>query len=125
MYCFPLTIPHIVVSSKQTIDGELELHVLTPFGQMDILFSLAPPEKDGMHHLNIRVEGDTATWMLTQKLPQSFRKTIIGLIGRIALMHSGQPESSPCELSIRFGEEAEDTRLTGRLMPCSSASAGG
>ena len=125
MYCFPLPIPHLIVSSKQTLDGELELHVLTPFGQLDISFFLNPLGGEKDHRLDIQVEGDTASWMLEQKLPRSFRKSIIGFIGRIALLHCGWPEGRPCELNIRFGQEAEDIQLAGRFMPCASASAGG
>ncbi len=125
MNCFPLSIPHMVVSSKQTINGQLELHVLTPFGHVDISFFLMSPTKDDMNHLDVRVEGDTTSWMLEKRLPQSFRKTIAGFIGRIALLYSGLPEGRPCELNIRFGDNAEGTPLTGCLIPCASASAGG
>lgn len=125
MYCFPQSIPHMVVSSKQTINGELELHALTPFGHVDISFFMVSPEKNDARRLDIRVEGDTASWMLEQRLPQSFRETIIGFIGRIALLYNGWPEGNPCELSIRFGDNPDVIQLTGHLMPCASASAGG
>jgi len=125
MYCLPLSIPHIIVSSKQTIEREIELHVLTPFGHLDITFFLPPPEGNVPHRLDIQVKGNTTSWMLEPNLPPSFRKTIIGFVGRIALLYSMWPEDRPCELNICFGNNAGGAQLTGHLMLYASASAGG
>lgn len=121
MDCLSLSIPHLVVSSKETIEKTLELHILTPFGHVDISFSALPLWRAGRPCLDILVEGDTASWMLGRGLPQAFRNTIIEFVGGVALRHSGWPTGSPCELHIRFPQETGDIRLAGCLMSCVSA----
>jgi len=125
MDCFQPSIPHLVVSSKLTIGGDLQLHVLTPFGQVDISVSPAPPSGDEKSCLDIRVEGSTADWMLEEALPSSFQETIIGFMGGIALRHSGWLEDRPHELRIHLVHETGDIYLAGCLRPCVSAIADG
>lgn len=125
MDCFQPSIPHLVVSSKLTIEGGLQLHVLTPFGQVDISMFAAPPSGDGKSCLDIRVEGNTAAWMPERALPSSFQETIIGFVGRIALLHSEWLLDRPRELRIHLVHETGDIYLAGRLRPCVSAIADG
>jgi len=125
MNCFPISIPYLVVSSKQTLEETIELHVLTPFGNVDISFSVVPLLGQGRPHLDVRVEGDMAPWLLEYTLPPAFRKTIVEFVGRLALRHSRCSMDTPCELRILFPKESGDIHLTGQITPYASAIAGG
>ena len=125
MNCFPISIPYLVVSSKQTLEGSIELHVLTPFGNVDISFPVVPLSWQGKPLLDIRVEGDMASWLLEHALPPAFRKTIVEFVGRLALCHSRYSMGTPCELRILFPKASGDIRLTGQLTPYASAIAAG
>jgi hypothetical protein len=122
MNCTPPAIPHLVVSTKQTIEKHFELHVLTSLGQLDISFYLPPMPGTDSSRLDILVEGDTAFWLLERAL----RKATLDFVGKLALRYSGWPLDRPCELRIRLRDDfSGDINLKGRLMPYVSATGGG
>ena len=124
MNMIPLAIPHMVLSSTYTLTGDPALHTLTPFGHMDITFKIKRITEDKTPLFDIRVDGNTASWMLDRKLPRSFRKTIVGFVGRIVLLHSGWPINVCYDIKVRFKHTAGDIKLTGRLTPYVFSSAG-
>lgn len=125
MFSFPLSIPHMVLSSRQTLNGEISLHTLTPFGQIEISFSVSPSKNEQSLPLDIRVEGDRILWMLDGSIPASFRHTIVGFVGKIALLHSRRPMNRPCQLNVVFQNDSGEITLTGLLSPCAFANADG
>lgn len=124
MNLIPLSIPHLVLSSTYTLTGDPALHTLTPFGHMDITFKAMHLSEDKTPLFDIRVEGDTASWMLDRELPRSFRKTIVGFVGRIVLLHSGWPINGRYDLKVHFKHTTGDIKLTGRLTPYVFSNAG-
>ncbi len=124
MQTIPLSVPHMVLSSQQTLTGDWTLHTLTPFGDMDILFS-TQSERSGRVLFDVAVKGDTASWMLEGVFPPSFRTTIIELIGRIVVRHSGAPENGAYRFNIRLTGKTGDVKVSGHLTACVCASADG
>jgi hypothetical protein len=125
MFSFSLSIPYLLLSSRQTLDGEISLHTLTPFGPMEISFAIPSLEDESQHNLNVTVEGDRIAWILDESLPPSFRNTLVGFVGKIVSHVSKRPVKKSCRLNVVFQSEAGDITLTGPLPPYAFASANG
>jgi hypothetical protein len=109
-----LTIPYLVLSTQQHMDGGRQVHARTPFGYIDISFKLI----DGVKNtplFDIAVEGDLDPWILDHQMPQAFRNTLFKFIGKIALLHSGWPVRRHCRLVIRFRGTSSDFTVAGYL----------
>lgn len=109
-----LSIPYLVLSTQQHMDGRRQVHARTPFGYLDISSKLI----DGMQKMplfDVSVEGDIDPWIIENQMPSAFRNTLFKLIGKIALLHCGWPVRRHCRLAIRFNGTSSDFTVEGYL----------
>ena len=125
MFSFPLSIPYLLLSSRQTLDGEISLSTLTPFGAMEISFVIPSPGNKTHNKIDIYVEGDKISWLLDESVPRSFGNTLVGFVGEIVSHVRGLPVNTPCRLNVVFQNESGNITLAGHLPPCAFASANG
>lgn len=109
-----LSIPYLVLSTQQHMDGRRQVHARTPFGYIDISSKLI----DGMQNtplFDVTVEGDLDPWILDHQMPPAFRNTLFKFVGKIALLHSDWPVRRHCRLVIRFIGTSNDFTVAGYL----------
>jgi hypothetical protein len=79
-----LSIPCLVLSSETSISGEIEKHMLTPFGYIDIIFPSALAQEHESTPIEIKVVGDIDSWMIDDSMPVEFkvvlRKFIVEMV---------------------------------------------
>jgi hypothetical protein len=106
-----LSIPFLVLSTEIKITGEVEKHVLTPFGYVDITFPSCSNQTEDSLPLMIQVVGDVDSWMLDDSMPDEFRASILGFIGEITKSHTGAPALDSQRVSIGFKGEKRDINV--------------
>ncbi|MCK8603056.1 hypothetical protein [Desulfoferrobacter suflitae] len=79
-----LSVPFVVLSTKVNQSGDVEKHVMTPFGDIDLSFRMAVDELAKRTHYEIEVEGDIEHWMLDADLIAGFRKSLLDFIRGIS-----------------------------------------
>lgn len=84
MKSISLSVPFLVLSTKINQSGDMEKHVLTPFGDIDINFRMAFQEPAKRTHYEIDVEGDIEHWVLDADLMDEFRKSLLDFIRGIS-----------------------------------------
>jgi hypothetical protein len=97
-----LSVPFLVLSTEIKITGEVEKHVLTPFGYVDIIFPSCANQNEGSLPSMIQVVGDVDSWMVDESMPDEFRASILGFIGEITRSHCGCPILDSQRVSIGF-----------------------
>lgn len=114
MKTIPLSIPYLVPSIEQHLNGMRQIHARTPFGCIDISVKVI----EGIHStplFDITVEGDLDSWILDHRMPSAFRNTLFKLIGKIAVAHSGWPVPKQCQLVAHFKGITDYLTVTGQL----------
>jgi hypothetical protein len=109
-----LSIPYLVLSTQQYMDGGRQVHARTPFGYIDISSKLV----GGMQHtplFDVTVEGDIDPWILDDQMPSAFRNALFKFIGKIALLHSDWLVRRLCRLVIHFKGTSSDVTVAGYL----------
>jgi hypothetical protein len=94
------------------ISGEMEKHILTPFGYVDIILPMGEDQPGDASSPEIQVVGDIDSWMLDESMPGEFKGALLGFIGEIARAHLGY---SPAELgkgSVRFKGGGRDVHFS-------------
>ncbi|MGA7879024.1 MAG: hypothetical protein WCA08_25420 [Desulfoferrobacter sp.] len=99
-----LTIPFIVLSTKVNQSGDVEKHIMTPFGGIDITFRMAVNEPAQHPRYEIEVEGDIEHWIIDADLIAGFRKSLLDFIRGI---------SRECLDLMRYGTEEVYVRFKG------------
>ena len=110
-----VSIPYLVLSTKQNLDGRLEVYTFTPFGRIDISFSANSVEPSNRVLFDIDVESDINTWMLDHALPKEFRETILRLIGEIVVQHSGRSVYDIYALRINYKDQVHQIDMAGYI----------
>ncbi len=80
MNSVPLCVPFLVLSTKFNELGNMEKHILTPFGGIDISFRMRPDETRYPIHYEIEVDGDIDRWIDDSELIEEFRKSLLDFI---------------------------------------------
>jgi len=106
-----LSIPFLVLSTEIKITGEVEKHVLTPFGYVDIIFPGSSNETEDGFPSMIQVVGDVDSWMLDESMPDEFRASILGFIAEITRSHTGSPGLDSQRVSIGFKGAKRDINV--------------
>ncbi|MFH0726040.1 MAG: hypothetical protein V2B19_06770 [Pseudomonadota bacterium] len=109
-----LSIPYLVLSTQQHMDGRRQVHTRTPFGYIDISSILI----DGRQHMplfDVTVEGDLDPWIIDHQMPSAFRNTLFKFISKITLLHIRWPVRRHCRLVIRFKGTSSDFTVAGYL----------
>jgi hypothetical protein len=94
------------------ISGEMEKHILTPFGYVDIILPMGGDQPGEASSPEIQVVGDIESWMLDDSMPGEFKGALLGFIGEITRAYLGY---SPAELgkgSVRFTGGGRDVRFS-------------
>ena len=99
-----LSIPFVDLSTKVNQSGDVEKHILTPFGGIDITFRMAAHDSEKRPYYEIEVEGDIDHWMLDVELIAGFRKSLLDFIKGI---------SGECLDLIDYGTEEVYVRFKG------------
>jgi len=99
-----LNIPFIVLSTKVNQSGDVEKHILTPFGGIDITFRMSVNEPAQHPRYEIEVEGDIEHWIIDADLIAGFRKSLLDFIRGI---------SRECLDLMRYGTEEVYVRFKG------------
>lgn len=80
MNSVPLCVPFLVLSTKFNQLGDMEKHILTPFGGIDIYFRKRAEKTKNPIHYEIEVEGDIDHWIGDSDLIEEFRKSLLDFI---------------------------------------------
>ncbi|MDX9785315.1 MAG: hypothetical protein RBT11_00910 [Desulfobacterales bacterium] len=116
MEIIPLSIPYLVLSTQQHIDGRRQIHTRTPFGSVDI----SVKRLEGVNNpplFDVTVEGDLETWVLDQQMPAAFKNALFKMVGKMAVTHSGWSIHKQCRLAVNFKGAAKTVTMTGDLEP--------
>jgi hypothetical protein len=112
-----LSIPFLVLSTEVKISGDVEKHILTPFGYVDIVFPNVSDQTVASFPSEIQVVGDIDSWMLDEAMPSEFRVSILGLIGEIANSHFGCLPLDSRWTSVRFKSGSRDVSVMWERCP--------
>lgn len=110
-----VSIPYLVLSTKQSLNGRLEVFTLTPFGRIDISFLATGAAPNSRVVFDIDVESDINSWMLDHSLPKEFREAILRLIGEIVIQHSGRSAHDTYALNINYRDQVHQINLAGYI----------
>ena len=110
-----MSIPYLVLSTKQNLHGRLEVYTLTPFGRMDISFSAESLPPSNRVLFDINVDSDINSWMLDHALPKEFREAILRLIGEIVLRHSGRSIYEIYALRVNYKDQVHQIDMAGYI----------
>ncbi|MDY0041308.1 MAG: hypothetical protein RBS57_13430 [Desulforhabdus sp.] len=102
MKSISLSIPFLVLSTKINRSGEMEKHVLTPFGDIDISFRVALQGSAKRAHYQVDVEGDIEHWLLEADLMDEFRKSLLDFIRGISRECLEYFRGDADEMLVRF-----------------------
>jgi len=80
MNSIPLCVPFLVLSTKFNELGDMEKHILTPFGGIDIAFRMRAEQTTHPIHYEIEVDGDIDRWIGDSELIEEFRKSLLDFI---------------------------------------------
>ncbi len=108
-----VSIPYLVLSTKQNLNGRLEVFTLTPFGRIDISFLAKNVAPSNRVVFDIDVDSDMNSWMLDHSLPKEFREAILRLIGEIVVQHSGQSAYEIYALRVNYKDQVHQIDLAG------------
>lgn len=118
METVPLSIPYFVLSTQQHRDGTRQVHVLTPFGCIDICVKLIDG-REPRPLVDVSVQGDLGPWVLDRRMPNAFRDALFQLVGGIALSRNGCCVRRRCRLMIHYQSTDGRLSMTGYLPPSS------
>jgi hypothetical protein len=102
-----LSIPCLILSTETNISAEIEKHVLTPFGYIDIIFpSNLDQDKEGTP-FEVKVIGDIDSWMLDESMPLEFKATLRKFLIEMVQICTGSslPKSSRNSIHLRGGDQ--------------------
>jgi len=109
-----LSIPYIVLSTKVSPSGEVEKHVLTPFGDVDINVRLVSMRKPEGLALEVQVGEGTDCWRVTDPTIVPFRNTLVLFVGRMVQEMLGASLADINQVRIQFrGDERAIIKLRG------------
>jgi hypothetical protein len=97
-----LSIPFLVLSTKISQSGDIEKHILTPFGGIDISFRMTVQNPPVRNHYEIEVEGEIERWMYDAALIDEFRSSLVELIRGISRECLGCAGFDAEEVYVRF-----------------------
>lgn len=110
-----LSIPFVDLSTKVNRSGDVEKHILTPFGGIDITFRMAAHESAKRPYYEIEVEGDIDNWILDADLIAGFRKSLLDFIKGISRECLDVIEYGTDEVYVRF--KGTDFNIRTSLIP--------
>jgi hypothetical protein len=111
-----LSVPFLNLSTEVNISGEVENHILTPFGYIDIILPNNSPERDPSLPFEIKVIGDISSWMLDDLMPDEFRSTLFKFIGKIVRYYVGASLPELSQIVICF--KGRDLDVKGSWCMC-------
>ncbi len=118
MKTVPLSIPFLVISTRQDGYETLEKHVLTPFGSLDISL---PMGMEGENPCEVRVSGQVDHWLVDDcSMPQEFQAAVSRFILKLIEEMMGGKVPENCRLSIGL-----DARDGPHILTCSCTSVNG
>lgn len=79
-----VSIPYLVLSTEVSLSGELKRHILTPFGYLAISIGSFHNAHSDQAVIEIRVLGDTESWLLDNSMPKEFRTALEEFISAVA-----------------------------------------
>ncbi|MGV8074809.1 MAG: hypothetical protein AB2L11_09690 [Syntrophobacteraceae bacterium] len=97
-----LSIPFLFISAQISGSGEVENHILTPFGAIDISFQNAHGLMGEAQCIEVGVGGDVDTWLLDDSMPGEFRSALVNLIGEIVRSQFGLSMPDCRKVSVCF-----------------------
>lgn len=112
MKSISLCVPFLVLSTKINQSGEMEKHVLTPFGGIDINFRMAVHAAPQRSHYEVDVEGDIEHWMLEADLMNEFKKSLMDFIRGISKECMEYVGCHTEEIRVRFKGTDFDLRTS-------------
>jgi hypothetical protein len=106
-----VSIPYLVLSTEVNISGEITRNILTPFGYVAIGVSEHGAQHAGLPGLEIRVLGDTDTWLVDCTMPPEFKSALARFITHIAQEETGTQGSGSGENSFVLVNEQTEVKL--------------
>lgn len=109
METISLSIPCMVLSSETAISGEVEKHILTPFGYVDIILPGVPALEQENIPLEIKVVGDIDSWMIDESMPTEFKAVIRKFIVEMVQLCTQSP--LPRSMKNSFHLKGENQKI--------------
>jgi hypothetical protein len=106
-----LSIPCLVLSSETTISGEVEKHILTPFGYVDITLPGAPAQDQENTPLEIKVVGDIDCWMIDESMPAEFKAVLRKFIVEMVQLCTQSPLPKSIKNSFHLKGENQNIKV--------------
>ncbi len=100
-----LPIPFVVLSTKVGPEGEVEKHVLTPFGDIDITVCMVSMEGVEGQALDIKVGEGIDCWMLAGPGVLQFRNALVGFVSGMVRQMLGAALAGVGQLCVELPGE--------------------
>jgi hypothetical protein len=96
-------LPYLVLSTEVHLRGQVEKHLLTPFGYVDIRF---PGLEDGPRGpdftYEVTVAGDFGSWRIDEAGPAEFREYLLNFVREVVETNLGGYSVNPSQLKIHL-----------------------
>ena len=111
-------VPYLVLSMEMHLRGQMEKHLLTPFGYVDIRFPAFEDEEPiAGHCYEVTVATDLDSWRCGDTIPVEFRQYVLHFVrGIVASNWSGAPMSAS-QLKIRLIQGEMDMAGGAEVVP--------
>jgi hypothetical protein len=106
-----LSIPCLILSTETNISAEIEKHVLTPFGYIDIIFPNTLGEDKEGTPFEVKVIGDIDSWMLDESMPLEFKATLRRFLVEMVEICTGSSLPKSTRNSIHLSGEDQKVKI--------------
>jgi hypothetical protein len=106
-----LSIPCLILSTETNISAEIEKHVLTPFGYIDIIFPNTLGENNEGLPFEVKVIGDIDSWMLDDSMPLEFKATLRRFLIEMVEICTGSSLPKSTRNSIHLSGEDQKIKI--------------
>jgi hypothetical protein len=108
-----LTIPYMILSTGTNLSAEVEKHILTPFGYIDVIFpnGFFTRDDEGDTHLEVKVIGDIDSWMLHESMPDEFKSALRTFIIEMVKVCAGSSLAESSRNSLHLKREGQNIQI--------------
>ena len=106
-----LSIPCLILSTETNLSSEIEKHILTPFGYIDIIFPNTLEQNLDNASFEIKVIGDIDSWMLDESMPIEFKDTLRKFLIEMVRMCTGSSLPKATRNSFHLKGEGQNIKI--------------
>lgn len=92
-----LSVPFMILSTQLTGGKNIEKHVLTPFGSLDIS---VPADAEDLENCEIHITCQMGNWMVDDTLPPAFRNAILDFVHSLIRKAFGLKLPPSCNIAF-------------------------